>query len=108
MSVYSQIIHLSERLNRAGETLTEEETDWLEQALRLEAAAEKRSRNRGGAIRPWQRSDIRKLKQFLRMGRKVPEFAPILGRTSPAVHRKMRKLGLRCGQGSVALSEAAE
>jgi hypothetical protein len=102
--VYSQVVLLTERLNRFR-SLTDEEVEWLDEALRLEAAIERRSQNRGKLLKPWKRDDIAKLKRYLAQDMRVPQFAPQLGRTPAAVHRKMRKLGLRC---TPIMEEAAE
>jgi hypothetical protein len=121
LNVYARIIHFADAVGR-HRALTEEESIWLEEAIRLDAHRKRVSRNESGCIRPWAvanirgaradirwtKADIRKLKRHLAEGRSVPEIAPILGRTAPAVHRKMRKEGLRCRQSSVALDQAAE
>lgn len=101
--VYARLIKLAESLNRYR-SLSDEETDWLEHALRVEAKIEGRSRNMDAGKRFWN-GDERKLKKMLARGKSPDQIAITLQRTPSAVYRKMHKLGLRCGQAQL---EAAE
>lgn len=103
---HTRIVRLAERLNRYR-ALTEEETDWLEHALRKEAEAGFASRKRGEGKQFWD-ADVETLRRMLANGKSPAQIAAALRRTPRAVYRKMYKLGLHCGQGSVAVTIAAE
>lgn len=90
---YALIVSLAERLNRFR-ALTDEETDWLEFALRKEAETQNASRNHSSPKRFWH-EDAEKLERMLRNGKSPLQIANELQRSHRAVYRKMHKLGLR-------------
>jgi hypothetical protein len=61
-------------------------------------------------VRAWVRGgwlvDDPKLKRMLKAGKRPAQIALKLNRTPRAVYRRMYKLGLSCGQGSVARAGA--
>lgn len=93
MSMHGRVVALAESLNRFR-SLSDEETDWLEYSLRLEAQTEGRSRNRTAGKNFWN-DDIDKLTQMLADGQSPAQIATALGRSRPAVFEKMYKMGLR-------------
>jgi len=93
-TIYARLVHFAERLNRF-DSLTDTESLWLEDAMKKDAHVNKGSVNTTPQRRPWLDSDIALLREFLNEGKPVPEFAPMLGRKPPAIHEKMRELGLR-------------
>lgn len=90
------VIELATELGR-HRALRDRESRWLERALRRE------DRRNGRQTKPWKQ-DEPKLKRMLSRGMRPAQIAIRLNRTPRAIYRKMYKLGLRCGNGSVALA----
>lgn len=96
----SMIVELATALNR-HESLSDRHSHWLERALRRE------DRRFGRQTKPWKLDDP-KLRKMLAAGLRPQQIAQKLNRTPRAIYRRMYKLGLTCGKGSVARVGAGE
>lgn len=97
------IVELANELSRCR-ALSDQESIWLERALRRE------DRRHGRQTAAWTKAADNQLRTMLKKGIRPAQIAIRMKpqRTPRAIYRRMYKLGLTCGKGSVVVLTGEE